>query len=85
MESVGVFDFDEGNIGEFLVGPCESDAPFGSAGIGINGMAPGAVELVVVKRMEGKEISFGRVVKNEQAFLGFIKADVTHLFCLFSG
>jgi hypothetical protein len=43
MVSVGVFDFDERNIGELLIGPCESDAPFGIPGIGIYGVSPGAV------------------------------------------
>jgi hypothetical protein len=53
MGSVGVFDFDEGNIGELLVGPSKSDAPFRSASIGVDGVSLGAVEFVVMKRVKG--------------------------------
>jgi hypothetical protein len=49
MGSVGVFDCNEGNIGELLIGPHESDAPFGSPGIGIDGISPGAVQFVVIE------------------------------------
>jgi hypothetical protein len=56
MGSVGVFDFDEGNIGERLVGPCEGDAPFGIPGIGIDGISPGAVQFVVMERMKGQKV-----------------------------
>jgi hypothetical protein len=76
MESVGVFDFNEGNIGEFLIGPCEGDAPFGSPGIGIDGISPGAVQFVVMERLKGQKIFFGRMVEDEEAFLGFVDADV---------
>jgi hypothetical protein len=56
MESVGVFDFNEGNIGELLIGPCKGDAPFGNPGIGIDGISPGAVQFVVMERMKGQKI-----------------------------
>jgi hypothetical protein len=55
---VGVFDFDEGNIGERLVGPCEGDAPFGIPGISIDGISPGAVQFVVMERMKGQKVFF---------------------------
>jgi hypothetical protein len=85
MGSVGVFDFDEGNIGERLVGLCEGDAPFGIPGIGIDGISPGAVQFVVMERMKGQKVFFGGMVEYEQAFLGFIDADVAQLSGFFLG
>jgi len=83
MGSVGVFDFDEGNISELLVGPCKSDAPFRGKSIGVDGVSPDAVQFVVMKRMKCKEILLGRMMKNHEAFLRFIEADVAQLFGFF--
>lgn len=73
MGSVGVFNFNEGNISEFLIGPGKGDAPFGSPGVGINGISLGAVQFVVMKRMKGQKIFLGGMVEDEQAFLGFYR------------
>jgi hypothetical protein len=85
MGSVGVFNFDEGNIGERLIGPCEGDAPFGIPRIGIDGLPPGAVEFVIMEGMQRQEIFLGGMVEDEQAFLGFIDADVAQLPSFFLG
>jgi hypothetical protein len=77
MGSVGVINFDEGNIGECLIGPCEGEAPFG--------IPPGAAEFVVMERTHGQEIFFGGMVEDEQAFLGFIDADAPQLPRFFLG
>jgi hypothetical protein len=85
MGTVGVFDCNEGNIGEFFIGPCEGDAPFGNTGVGIDGISAGAVQFVVMERMKGQQIFFGGMVKDEEPFLGFIDADITQLSGLFLG
>lgn len=85
MGSVGVFDFNEGNIGERLIGPCEGDAPFGIPGIGIDGISPGAVQFVVMERMKGQKFFFGGMVEDEQALLGLVDADVAQLSGFFLG
>lgn len=85
MGSVGVFDFNKGNIGELLIGPCEGDAPFGSPGIGIDGISPSAVPFVVVEGVKGQKIFFGGMVEDEEAFPGFIDADVAQLSAFFPG
>ena len=85
MESVGVFDFDKGNIGEHLIGPCERDAPFRGADIGIGGISLGALQFVVMERMKGKEIFFGGMVQDEEAFLSFIEADAAQMSGFFLG
>jgi len=83
--SVSVFDFNEGNIGKFFIGPCEGDSPFGNPGIGIDGISPGAMQFVVVERMKGQKIFFGGMVEDEETFLGFIDADASQLFGFFLG
>lgn len=50
--SVGVFDVDEGNIGALLVGPRESDGSFRGAGIGVDEILRGVVQLVATKRVK---------------------------------
>ena len=55
----------------------------GNKGIGINGIATGAVEFVVMQRIESEEILFDRVMKNDKAFLSFINPDVAQVLCLF--
>lgn len=57
MESLGVFGFDEGNIGELLIGQCESNASFRGPGIDVDGISLGAVQFVVTKRIENPKIS----------------------------
>lgn len=76
MSSVSVFDFNEGDIGEFLIGPCEGNAPFGDSGIGIDGIPPGAVQFMVMKGVKVQKIFFCGMMEDEEALLRFIDADV---------
>jgi hypothetical protein len=39
-----------------LIGPYKADAPFGSPGIGIDGISPGAVQFVVMEQMKGQKL-----------------------------
>jgi len=82
---VGVFYFNEGNVGEFLIGPCKGDAPFGNAGIGIDGISPASLQFVVMERMKAQKVFFGGMVEDEQAFLGFIDSYVAQLPSFFFG
>ena len=76
MEPVGVFDSNKGNIGELLIGPCEGDAPFRGAAIGVDGIFLRAVQSVVTERMKGQQVFFRGMMKDHESFLGFVETDV---------
>jgi hypothetical protein len=85
MGSVGVFDLNEGNIGEFVIGPGKSDAPFGVPGVGVDAIPASALELVVVERVKGEEILFDGMVEDDEAFLRLVEAEVAQKLQFLSG
>lgn len=65
---MSVFDFDELDVFHFFILPLEGDAPRGFAGICIDGVAGGAIELVVVKGWGEKESFFIRRIEQGETF-----------------
>jgi len=69
--SVGVFDFDEFDVLHFGVFPMERDAPWRFAGIRVDRVFGGALELVVVEYGDEAEGFFIGLIENRQPLEGF--------------
>ena len=65
--SVSVFDFDEADIGRFVIFPCKGDAPLRLAGIRVNRKSVRAMELVVMEGRSTKETLFVRAIQQEKS------------------
>lgn len=82
---MGVFDFDEFHVGQFIIDPGKGDPPPGVPGIGIDGIASFTVKLVVMEDLEHQEIPFGCLIEDGQSFLGLVGPQPAELLLFLSG
>ena len=70
MISVGIFDFEEFDVLHFGIFPLEGDAPRRFAGVGVDGVFGGAVELMIVEHGDEAEGFFIGLVEDGELLEG---------------